>query len=280
MRTSATAALSGLLLAACTPISSSASDGGLAGDGGLLDVSAGDAGGDDAADSESSDAAPLDDFAWAQSFQASFGSTILAMASDATSVVIAGQILGTATLGKTTLTTADSAGNAFVAKLDTSGNVLWAQIASGASSDFEAVAIDASGNIVVSGNDFGDGPSVTFGGTTLTPDTTGTIGGHAVGSSAGILFAMDPTGAVKWSTLVETTGEVNLGSLAFSGTTLFAAGPINDDAAFASGGGSPITGCGTDGCVFLAAWGAADGTLQWAKEAPSAPPRVLCLPIG
>jgi hypothetical protein len=265
-----TVAILSAALAACSISSSSATDGGLSGDGATADSVAP---GDDSSDgSNEADAAPLDDFAWVKSFDAGFGSSILAMASDGTSVVIAGQITGSATFGTTTLTGPTSAGNAFVAKLDTSGTVLWAQIASGASSDFEAVALDATGNVIVSGTDFGDGPSITFGGSTLAPDTTGMIGGNPVATSAGVLIEMGPTGAVKWSKLVESTGEVNLGSLALSGSTIFAAGPIIDDAAFASGGGMPITGCGTAGCVYLAAW-AADGTIQWAKVAPSTPHR-------
>jgi len=258
----------------CSPSSNASSDGGLSGDAAALD---GAMAGDDAADAAPPDDAPggdarqLDDFAWVKSFQAGSGSTIFAMAADATSVVIAGQLTGTATFGTTTLTGSTGQGSAFVAKLDASGNVVWAQVASGASSDFESVVIDSAGDVIVSGTDFADGPSVTFGGVTLTPDTTTMIGGNPV-AGAGMLLSLSSAGTVQWSRLVESTGEVNLGSLAVSGSTIFAAGPIIDDAAFASGGASAITGCGTTGCVYLAAWGT-DGTLQWAKPAASTPHR-------
>ena len=260
-------------LPGCSSSSSGAQDGGATADGSMTDGPAVDGEGSDAAPTDdASDGAVRDDFAWVDSFSAGFGSSIMAMATDGSSVVIVGQVVGTATLGTTTLTAASSTGNAFVAKLDGTGKVVWARVASGSSSDFEAVAIDASGNVVVSGTDFGDAPSFTFAGTTLTPNQSATIGGNPVGASAGVLTELDPTGTLEWAKMMESTGEVNVGSLAISGRTVYAAGPIIDDASFAPSEGMPITGCGTAGCVYLAAW-AGDGTVQWAKQAASTPHR-------
>ncbi len=205
-----------------------------------------------------------DGFAWAQSFEAGNGSTIMAMASDATGVVLVGHIVTSATFGTTTLTgTNGSQGDAFVAKLDPNGNPLWAKVTTGSSGDFETVVIDPSGNILIGGDDFGDSPSLTLGSTTLTPET---------GTGGGTIFQLDPNGNVIWGKLIATTGEVNVSSLAISGTTIYAAGPIIDDAAFASGGAMAVTNCGTAGCVYLAAYDAS-GNIQWAKQAPSSPHR-------
>jgi hypothetical protein len=213
-----------------------------------------------------------DTFAWAESFQAGSGSQIMAMASDASGVVIAGQMVGTATFGATTLTgNSGSSGDGFIAKLDPAGNVLWAQVTSGSSSDFEALTIDSSGNIIVSGEDFGTASTMTLGGTTLTPET-GSINARSITEGGGTIFKLDPSGNVVWGKLVATTGEINMSSLAISGTTIFASGAIIDDAAFASGGAMAITNCGTAGCVFLAAYDES-GNVQWAEQAPSSPHR-------
>ncbi len=71
----------------------------------------------------------------------------------------------TATFGSTTLTS-NGVSDIFVAKLDSSGNWLWAKNAGGTSFDYgSGIAVDASGNSYVTGY-FAD--SATFGSTTLT----------------------------------------------------------------------------------------------------------------
>jgi hypothetical protein len=215
---------------------------------------------------------PIDGFAWATSFQAGNGSTIMAMASDATSIVLVGQLMGSATFGATKLVAPDSGGNAFVVKLDLTGAVVWAQVATGDNSDFETVAIDSSGNVIVAGEDFGDGAGFTFGGSTLGPNLTAPINGKPPSAGGGVLLLMDSAGDVMWSKFVDTTGEVNMSSLAVTSSAIYVAGPIIDDADFSNGAGPYVDNCGTKGCVFLATFDTA-GNIQTAVIAPSTPHR-------
>ena len=70
---------------------------------------------------------------------------------------------GTATLNNTYT----DFGELFIVKYDASGNVLWAKSAGSISNDLSSsVATDAMGNVVISG--YFEGPSITFGATTLT----------------------------------------------------------------------------------------------------------------
>lgn len=267
------AALAFPLLARCTTNGSGPSQGGL--DSGSSDEDS-PSGSDDGGTLPDGDAGVPDTFAWARAFAAGEGSDIMAMASDSSGVVVVGQISGTATIGATTLTGTDDAGNAFVAKLDPNGNVLWAKIASGSESAFEAVVIDPSGNILVSGAEYGDAPaSFTFAGTTLTPNTTsGTIGGSSVNPAAGLVARLDASGNLTWLKMVETTRAIDVGTLALSGTNVVVAGASNGSSAFGPNETIPIT-CttATGECVFLAAYDAATGTPKWGVVAPSTPAR-------
>jgi hypothetical protein len=263
------------LLSACT--SSSNGGGASANQDGGLDATSGgdDAGVADDGSAADGDAGVPDTFAWAQVFPAGSGSAVTAMASDASGVVVVGQITGAAVIGSTTLTSTAGEGNAFVAKLDPTGKVLWAKIASGSSSIFEAVALDASGNITISGAEYGDAPGpITFAGATLSPNTSGTIGGSSVGSAGGLLGRLDASGNVTWMKLGETTTAIDFGSLAFSGTHVVVAGALNGNAAFGPGETLPaICSNATNECVFFAAYDAATGTPQWGLLAPSTPAR-------
>jgi hypothetical protein len=70
-------------------------------------------------------------------------------------VYITGYYITSIVIGSTTLTTTDSssgAGDIFIAKLDASGNVLWAKSAGGAQTDaVNAITADASGNVYITG---------------------------------------------------------------------------------------------------------------------------------
>ncbi len=270
----------GLLVASaasCSSASTSAAtgaDAGAPGDGG----SGSDDGpaGSDGGTLPDGDAGVRDTFAWAQAFPAGQGSDIVAMAFDSSGVVVVGQITGTATIGATTLTATDSQGNAFAAKLDPSGNVLWAQIASGSQSIFEAVAIDPSGDIFLSGAEGGDSPaSVTFAGTTAAPNSiSGTIAGSEVSPAAGIVARLDASGHLTWLELVETTKLIDVGALALNGNSLVVAGALDGNAAFGPNETLPIT-CttSTTECVFFATYDVATGAASWERVAPSTPPR-------
>ncbi len=223
------------------------------------------------------DALPPDTFAWAHAFTAGEGSVVTAAASDATGVVIVGAITSSATFGSTTLGGDDagsSLGHAFVAKLDASGNGVWAKMATGAQTVFEAVVIDASGNVIVSGDSYGTALTSTFDGMTFAPNTTsGVIGTSNVGAPCGILAKLDgATGALVWGKMIETTQEVDVGSIALSGANIVVAGALDGNAAFGPNETLTVTGCPANGCVYLAAFDAS-GTPQWAKQAASTPAR-------
>ena len=80
----------------------------------------------------------------------------------------------TFTVGSTTLTSNSlpCGSNIFIAKYDSSGNVIWAESAGGTGSDFStAISTNADGNGYITG--FFTSPTIAFGATTLTNDTTG-----------------------------------------------------------------------------------------------------------
>lgn len=103
-------------------------------------------------------------------------------------VYVAGSFTGTATFGATTLTSAGSA-DVFVARLTPSGGYQWAKRAGGADSDIAtALAIDASGNIVVAGQ-FESAPAA-FGPNSLT----------GVAASVDVFVAkLNPAGTWQWA---------------------------------------------------------------------------------
>ncbi len=99
---------------------------------------------------------------------------------------VTGDFSGSATFGTTTLTSSGE-GDIFVAKMDISGNWLWAQQAGGTDYDSGfSVAVDANGNIYVTGS-FKE--SATFGTTTLT----------SIGYSDIFIAKMDSNGHWLWA---------------------------------------------------------------------------------
>jgi hypothetical protein len=241
-------------------------------DGGTNHNDDGASGGDSGGHEADSGKLPIDGFAWADSFKAGLGSSVLAMASDADSVIIVGQITGSATFGSTKLTALDTTGNAFVVKLDKTGSVVWGKIATGDNSEFEGVTLDASGNVILAGIDFGDGADFVFGGSTLSRNQGAPINGHTPSSGGGVLVELSPAGDLMWSKYVDTTGEVNMSTVVAANGAIYVAGPIIDDADFGNGSGPVVGGCGTMGCVFLATYDSS-GNIQTAVIAPSTPHR-------
>jgi Domain of unknown function (DUF4114)/Beta-propeller repeat len=105
---------------------------------------------------------------WAQQFGGTLPDTGWSIAADTSSnIYVTGAFNGTATFGNTTLTsTAFGYSDAFVAKLDSNKNVLWAQKLGGTSYDQSfGISVDEAGNSYATG--FFSG-TATFGSTTLT----------------------------------------------------------------------------------------------------------------
>lgn len=92
---------------------------------------------------------------WARRAGGSSGDFATSVALDASgNVYLAGYIYGDATFGSTTLTNGGPyAVNSYVAKLDATGNWLWAKKLGGSSADYiRALAVDAAGNATVAGH--------------------------------------------------------------------------------------------------------------------------------
>ena len=130
---------------------------------------------------------------WVRSVGTSAWSGTQAVATDAQgNSYVTGFIYGSATFGSTTV---GGAGwyDAFLAKIDTNGNWLWAKSVGGSSSDFgRAVCVDDQGNVYWTGDFVG---SVNIGGTALTSNGGGNLNG------GGEVFAakLDSNGNYLWA---------------------------------------------------------------------------------
>ncbi|MFK0730379.1 MAG: SBBP repeat-containing protein, partial [Gloeotrichia echinulata HAB0833] len=128
---------------------------------------------------------------WAQKFGGTSGDTGWSIAADgAGNTYVTGTFNGTANFGNTTLTsTGFGFGNsdAFVAKFDSSGKVLWAQKLGGTSTDFGyGITVDGAGNSYATGNFSG---TATFGSTTLT----------STGNEDAFVTKLDSSGNFLWA---------------------------------------------------------------------------------
>lgn len=111
---------------------------------------------------------------------------------------VSGSFSGTVTVGSTTLA---SAGNddAFVAKINSSGSVVWAVKFGGTNADWShGVGVDSSGNVFFGGG-FKD--SVTFAGTTIT----------SAGNNDFWIAKLNSSGVAQWVKRIGGTGDENGG---------------------------------------------------------------------
>lgn len=161
---------------------------------------------------------------------------------------ITGYFVGTATFGTTTLTSNGSA-DIFVAKIDPSGQILWAKNFGGSGWDMgEDTYFDANGNSYITGKFSG---SVSFGSTTLNGG-----GGFAV--------KLDPLGQAVWAVKVGASGtDISLDASNnsyvtgyFGGTSSFG-DPANPDTTLTSNGEDDIFVAKVD----------PSGQLLWAMQA-------------
>jgi hypothetical protein len=196
-------------------------------------------------------------FDWLQTIGTK-GDNVSAMAADATGTVVAGQLLGSATInGKTYKATDTTAGNAFAVKLDTMGNPKWAVIdtANVGSSTFWSVAIAKNGDVLL-GMHF-DG-SATLAGTQITAQNYGVA-----------LVALASDGSkVDWSQVVVAPTFTDFPSLlgiavdSASGD-IVTTGWLQGTAKF----GTKSATFSASGGFYLASYSAA-GAIQWAEAAP------------
>jgi hypothetical protein len=166
---------------------------------------------------------------------------------------ITGEFMGSATFGSTTLTSTGSY-DAFIAKYDPSGNVLWAKQSGGAGLEMgRGIAVDGSGNCYITG--YFDG-SATFGSTTLTSS----------GSYDVFIAKYDAAGNFQWAERAGSSGEDFGRNVAVddSGNS-YITGSFKDVASF---GSTTLTSIGMED-IFIASYNAS-GSLVWAKRAGGA----------
>ncbi|WP_294819098.1 T9SS type A sorting domain-containing protein [uncultured Flavobacterium sp.] len=102
---------------------------------------------------------------------------------------LTGNFRGTITLGTTTFTAAELATDIFIAKLDSAGQIMWAQHAAGQQYNWAVpkdITVDQSGNSYITGA-FKYNYAVTFGANLLT------------GDGGGFVAKLDTSGAFLWS---------------------------------------------------------------------------------
>ena len=155
----------------------------------------------------------------------------------------------TATFGSTTLTSS-SGWKIFVAKLDSSGNWLWAKQAGGTNSSMSrAIALDSSGNIYLTGNFNG---TATFASTDLFSN-----GGWDI-----FVAKLDANGNWVWAQKAGGTDWDDGYSIAVdSSSNIYLTGKIYGTVSF---GTIPLTSSGTD--IFVAKLDS-NGNWLWAKRA-------------
>jgi len=163
---------------------------------------------------------------------------------------ITGEFQGSATFGSTTLTSSGSY-DAFIAKYDASGNVLWAKQSGGAGLEMgRGIAVDGSGNCYITG--YFDG-SATFGSTTLTSS----------GSYDVFIAKYDATGNFQWADRAGSSGEDYGRNVAIDGSgNSYIAGTFRNLASF---GSTTLTSSGVED-IFIAKYDAS-GSVLWAKKA-------------
>jgi mRNA-degrading endonuclease HigB of HigAB toxin-antitoxin module len=164
---------------------------------------------------------------------------------------VTGYFYGSATFGNTTLI---SSGNddVFIAKYDTSGNVIWAKEAVGTDYEYaNGIVVDGSGNSYVTGYFYG---SATFGDTTLTSSN---------GSDDVFIAKYDTAGNVLWATQTGGIGDEYGQSIAVDGSgNSYVTGNFSGSATF---GSNILTNTSGSDDVFIVKYDAA-GNVIWAKQ--------------
>ncbi len=171
-------------------------------------------------------------------------------------IVIAGYFDSSVTFGSTYLANVSSYPNIFVAKYDTSGNVIWAKCSSGPGGGYltAKIAVDASGNTYVTGN-CGSGPT-SFGSVTITPISGSNemfmLKFNSSGTALWAVKAGDTCIVVPYDVVTDAAGDISVTG-GFGCTTTFGTVAVTNSST--SGGDN----------IFLAKYNSS-GTVIWAKS--------------
>ncbi len=142
-------------------------------------------------------------------------------------VYVTGNYVQSMAFGTTTLTAVS--GGIFLAKYDSSGNFLWARdaggITSGVYDESKSVAVDNSGNPIITGNFYN--PTITF--------DTYTLTNSSVGSNVPDYFVAkyDPSGNVLWAqSAIGKQNDMGLSVTADNSNNIYALGTSRDSTKF------------------------------------------------
>ena len=168
-------------------------------------------------------------------------------------IYVTGTFKGSLTLGGTTLTSASNSDDVFVAKIDSTGKVIWA-ISAGNYGNEAATGIagDKAGDIYVSGHF--SGQTTTFGGTTL----------KSLGDVDGFVAKIGSTNKVIWAKQVGGSGYDHVTALAADATGgIYLAGDFVGQAKF---GSTTLTGKGINKWGTFLAKLDGKGVYAWAES--------------
>jgi hypothetical protein len=167
----------------------------------------------------------------------------------AKNVVVAGDVRGSATFGKETVTSVDET-DIFVGKLDPAGQGLWVRRWGDlGGQQANGVAVDAAGNVFAVGSMSG---SVNFG--------TGLIASKGLNDM--FVVMLDASGTVKWAKTFGDTGDDKLHDIALDPMgRLLVTGTFSEVVDF--GFGKTVSAGGLDGVVLML--DPSDGRAMWVK---------------
>src|SRR6185436_15718430 len=168
-------------------------------------------------------------------------------------VYVAGIFTSTITFGSTTLTTA-GASDIFIAKFDSSGNVLWAEQAGGTNFDYcYKITADANGNTYISGHFSSD--TISFGNITLINSTFDNMFLAKYDSSGNAIWARSDGSDSFAGIRADNAGNIYLSGSFYNSTITFGSTVLtNADAS------------GNTADLFIVKYDTA-GNVIWAKEA-------------
>jgi hypothetical protein len=170
------------------------------------------------------DAGSSASYTWAAGISGHNGTNLPTVAADGSNVYVAGNFIGTATLGPTSLSSTGGK-DIFVAKLADAGpsySWIWAQQVGGTGEDL-ATAIST------------NGPSVYLAGTFSGSTSVGSIPLTSAGGTDGFVAKLTDTGSsgnVAWARAIGGTGADQLRAVLVSGTQVYLAGKFFDTVGF------------------------------------------------